>query len=225
MSQQNTTKDASNKFKRSLFVDTGFGYQEVANSKGYTGNSVDKINAPSGTEIGRIVEEYKSPSPTYQTAEIKPVSAPSIIHAGGKTNYKAQLRIIFKSKLQYDDFLFYSGNGIKYYDENGAIYKGAINEPPDVTMVNAGTWYDVKLSLILTIKENYDRYTTCEFTDIKGHWAEDVIKEMAAAGLITQMDRKGNYVYTFRPNSYTTRAEATSFLNRLCKYVERIVRG
>jgi hypothetical protein len=57
------------------------------------------------------------------------------------------------------------------------------------------------------------------------HWAKEFIDNAARLGLVTQYDKNGNYVYTFRPNEFTTRVEMAAVLNRLRKYVERVIRG
>jgi hypothetical protein len=55
------------------------------------------------------------------------------------------------------------------------------------------------------------------FTDISGHWAQDAIEEAAALGWV-----EGYEDGTFRPDSYITRAEAITMINRvLCRMPER----
>ncbi len=217
MSQQDMNKTPSDKFKRRLFIETGFGYTEIANSKGF-----DEVNS---LKIARIVEEYSPPTPSFKVAEIIVLNSASKIHGSGKASYKINLRLIFPEKKFYNEFLFFASNQVKFYDENGAIFVGSFNEPPETTRIEAGKRYDVKLNIVAVKKESYEEYEECKFIDIDGYWAEKDIKEMAHAGLITQMDRNGNYVYTFNPEVLSSRAVCTAFLNRTRKYIERMIRG
>ncbi|MBR5535738.1 MAG: S-layer homology domain-containing protein [Clostridia bacterium] len=56
-------------------------------------------------------------------------------------------------------------------------------------------------------KKNMDK-----FTDIKGHWAEDVINEAAEEGIVN-----GRGDGTFRPDEPITRAEALAMVMRARK--------
>ncbi len=217
MSQQDIHKTAKDGFKRRLFIETGVGYRTIANTSGF--------DETGSKRIGRIVEEYLPPRPSLRTNEIKLLNAPSVIHGSGRLAYRIGLRVLFPDQETYHAFLFYAANPLKFYDENGGIYTGALAESPEITRVEAGQRYDVKLALIAVKKEDYEQEGKCEFTDIDGTDKEQDIREMAYAGLITQMDRNGNYVYNFRPEALVTRAECTAFLNRTLKYIERVLRG
>lgn len=153
-------QSAENHIRR-LFVQTGFGYKEIANSRGVY---IDEINVRN--YIARIVEEYSPPSPSIKLAEQKIIDGPSKIHTGGKSSYKITLRLIFPNKLVLNDFMFFLGNEFKFYDERGGIYTGAVMDSPDIKMVEAGQRYDVKVNLLCVKKEAKEEELKIHFTDI-----------------------------------------------------------
>ena len=61
--------------------------------------------------------------------------------------------------------------------------------------------------------------------DYRYHYAYFHIAEVAQAGIVTTRDRNGNRINVFRPNASTTRAEGIMMLNRLRRYIERMLRG
>lgn len=214
MTQQNPIKGAGDKYVRRLFMDTGFGYTEVACSRG---------KALDGSTVARIVEDYSPPSPEVKFSELKSINGASRIHAGGKSAYNIELRIIFGDKVQYADFIYNCGNSMKFYDELGHIYFGALAQAPDVAAVEAGRRYDVKVNLTMVKKNVQESVYEAQFTDIEGHKYEQDIKEAAHIGMTAVMDKNGNYVHTFNPEMMATRGMCAIFLNRMRRYLERSI--
>lgn len=91
----------------------------------------------------------------------------------------------------------------------------SINLSPRSSSYNGDIIFNAGVSNLLVDVENIDI----------NHWAKEFIDNAARLGLITQYDKNGNYIYTFRPNEFTTRAEMAAVLNRLRQYVERVIRG
>ncbi len=307
---------------RRLFVITAFGYTEVANSKGCYEDELYVSHA-----VARIVDDYTTPTPVMKTAELKVSNAPSKIHSDGKTSYKIVLRLIFPDRITLNDFIFFCGNGFKFYDERGGIFNCVMIDSPDIKRIEGGKRYDVKINLIGTRKETeetgeqvvfqdlnqygyriefsdsivlpyfnvtfnftaignevsfyynantvplkqvyalkaynefvsagLDYYYTMWFDDDSiilapkkdkyagtitfdagssnlivdisdegtEHWAKDYIENCARLGFVTQYDKNGNYIYNFRPDELSSRAEMAALINRLRKYVERVIRG
>ena len=147
--------------KRRLFLNSGTGFFEVANSKGL-------IVHGSGVEerIARIVDDHTPPSPSMKMAEIKISNAPSKIHSDGKASYKISLRLLFPDKLSYNDFIFFCGNQFKYYDEKGAIFLCVLADTPEVKRVEAGRRYDVRIQLVGVRKETADQEYKSYYTDL-----------------------------------------------------------
>ena len=171
---------------RALFVETGFGFIEMANNKG------KRIEDGVEIKIGRIVEEYTPPTPTFRAAEIKIANAPSRIHATGKSSYKIGLRIIFPDKLTYTDFMCYAGNSLKYYDERGGIYNCAVDGQPDVQMIEAGKRYDVNLNLVGIRKETDETLEDPQYIDISAGYVTHTIT-------VTQKMYRTGYIHVSVP--------------------------
>lgn len=309
-------------YKKRLFLVTAFGYTEIANSKGYILDEFEERH-----EIARIVEEYTPPTPNMKTAELKISNAPSKLHSDGKSVYKISLRLLFPKKENFIDFMFFCGNEYKYYDERGGIYQCVLTDAPDISNVEAGQRYDVKITLLGVRKETEDKFEELIFQDLHqsgyeievkdsivlyyhpisikfpainkevtfyfdqytlplkqryalliyyfllkngldeyfaiylddykirlapkrgsyagdiifnpgssnlivdiknvetAHWAKEHISNCAKLGFFTQYDKNGNYVFTFRPNEYASRAEMATVVNRARKYIERVIRG
>lgn len=67
------------------------------------------------------------------------------------------------------------------------------------------------VTIIHNFAPDLSQVTESHFTDIKGHWAEDFIVNVANSCFwIT-----GYEDYTFRPNAYITRAEAVTIINNM----------
>lgn len=207
MSQQYPFGNANDKYKKKLFVDTGQGFMEVK---------------------ARIIEPYTSPSPQFNSKEIRIINAPSHFHATGISSYKVTLNLLFDTKQDYHDYLIYAGFTHKFYDEKGHIYLGAV-ESLKADPVEATRRYKVEVTLTLIKKDAYDDKDRFEFQDLvdpdgNPHWAKQDIEEMANLGLIAVITRDGHPVIYFRPNDYITRAEFIAFLNRTRRLVERAIR-
>lgn len=166
MSQQKPTENGIpfqsniNQIRR-LFVQTGFGFKEIANSRGVYQDSLGV-----SVVVARIVEEYTPPTPSVKFAEIKVADAPSRIHMGGKSSYKMSLRLMFPDKLSYNDFIFLCGNEMKYYDEKGNIYKCTLSDAPTTKRVEAGRRYDVTLNIVGVKKDTEEDKQEINFTDV-----------------------------------------------------------
>jgi len=145
---------------RRLFVETGFGYKEVANSSPNTDDN-GKLIFP------RIVEEYIPPSPSFNVSELKVANGPSRIHSTGKSSYRISLRLIFPDKVAYSEFLFYSSYNFKFYDERGGVYIGAIQDTIESLRVEGGLRYDVRFVLTGVKKDVDDRLEKVQFTDLE----------------------------------------------------------
>ena len=225
MSQQDLVKNFSNdltlKFHRILFQETGYGFRAIASSNG---TYKDKDNV-SHALFTRIVEEYVPPVPSITGAEFKTLSSTSRLQVFGKSSRKLQLRLVFRKKTDYVDFIFHLDRELKYYDETGAIYLCMINGTPEVKRVEAGRTYDVKLELIAVRKDSVDEDFKVFFTDIEGNEHKEFIADLAQAGLITILDRSGNYVYTYRPNAPVLRSEIAVALNHLRKHMDKLLRS
>lgn len=202
MPQQYPYGNADDRYKKKLFVDTGMTFMEVE---------------------ARIIEPYSSPQPQPRAKEIQVINAPSAFHQTGFGSYKVSLSLLFNTKQAYADYMVFSGWTHKFYDEKGSIYLGAL-ESVKATPKEATTKYKVDITLLLIKKDKYDEKDRFEFTDIKGHWAEKEIGEMANLGLVTVTATDGEMVLNFRPNAYITRAEFISFLNRTRRFIERVLR-
>lgn len=192
----------SKKFKRKLFIDTGFGYVEVK---------------------ARIIEPYTPPALQPKVKELEIVNAPSHISPMGFSSYKCTLTLLFESHTNYSDYLAVCGWTHKFYDERGAVYLGALTGIK-TEAVQANNRYKVEVQLTLIKKDKYERPNRFEFQDVSGHWAEDDITEMANYGLISIITRDGYPVLNFRPNDTVTRAEFVAFLNRTRRFVEQALR-
>ena len=59
-----------------------------------------------------------------------------------------------------------------------------------------------------------DEKATADFTDIKGHWAEDYVKTFVSGGY-TKGYAEADGTFTFRPEGKVTRAEVVAFINRI----------
>ncbi|RAT97917.1 S-layer homology domain-containing protein [Brevibacillus sp. Leaf182] len=202
MTQQYAFGTANQRYKKKLFVDTGFEFMEV--------------NA-------RLIEPYSPPSPQPSLREIKIINAPSHIHHSGFSSYQCSLTLLFPDKESYNQYLSYAGWTHKFYDEKGSIFLGSA-ESITPHVLEAGRRYSVTVDLILIKKDSIERESRFQFQDIEGHWAQKNIEEMADLGLITVITRDGKPVIYFRPNDFVTRAEFIAFLNRTRRLVERMIR-
>jgi len=146
---------------RRLFIQTGAGFEEIANSRGKRTDEVGAVH-----EIARIVEVYTPPSPTTKAVEIKVSNGPSILHGGGRESYKISLRLIFPNKLLYNDFIFLLGNEMKFYDEKGAIFQCVLVNSPDVSRVEAGKRYDVTIQLVGVRKAVDEEDLSVKYVDL-----------------------------------------------------------
>lgn len=202
MTQQYVFGNANDRYKKKLFVDTGFEYIEVK---------------------ARVVEPYSPPAPQPNLREIKIQNAPSHFHQLGISSYKASMNLLFNSKQDYHDYLTLCGWTHKFYDEQGNIYLGAL-ESIKAQPYEGNRRYKVEVSFVFVKKDAYDRKHRFEFQDIETHWAQQDIEEMSDLGLVVVVSKDGDPELYFRPNDYTTRAEFITFLNRTRRLVERIIR-
>jgi hypothetical protein len=174
---------------RRLFVETGFGYKEIANSSPNTDDN-GKLVFP------RIVETYIPPSPSFNFSELKIANAPSRIHGTGKSSYLIGLRLIFPDKVSYSEFLFFSANNFKFYDERGGIYSGLIQDSITPSRIEAGHRYDVKINLIAVKKDIDDRLENMKFVDL------DVGYAMYEINITNASTLGGEILFKYYHNDY-----------------------
>ncbi|WP_426455285.1 S-layer homology domain-containing protein (plasmid) [Paenibacillus sp. S-38] len=203
---------ANDRYKKRLFVESGFEYKEV--------------NC-------RIIEPYSPPTPQPSLKEIRIINAPSHIQQMGIASYKATLTLLFKDKASYNEYLAFCGWTHKFYDEKGALFLGSMESMKPATVwtynnVDAeqdrGRGYKVEVELLLIKKDGYDRKHRFEYQDIEEHWAKTDIEQMADMGLVTVVSVDGTPVLYFRPEAYITRAEFIAFVNRTRRFLERMLR-
>jgi hypothetical protein len=213
MAQQDISKLSGNEFKRVLYSKSMLGLTPIAGGS---------ICGDATKYLGRIVEEYTPPTPNYKTAEIKMLGGVSKFHGSGISSYKIDIKIYFKSKAAYVEFLYFTKSELVYYDENGYIYSCSVIGEPNIERTEAGNKYLVKLSLQGVKKDSYYEEFENKFSDIANHKYENDIIEISACGLVALVSDNG-YVYSYNPNAVATRAEIVTFLNRLRKYVKSFV--
>lgn len=213
MAQQDVSKPSGELFRRVLYGKSPLGYVPLA--AGNLCSNTDRF-------LGRIVEEYTPPVPSYKTAEIKILGGTSKFHGSGIASYKIELKIYFKDNVKYAEFVHFLKGDLKYYDENGYIYHCCVIGDPTIERMEAGMKYFVKLTLQGIKKDNHEEDHSVKFSDIEGNEYEDDIIEITAYGLVSTLSETG-YVYTYRPNAYVTRAEMITFLNRLRKLVKKSI--
>lgn len=204
MPQQSPHGSSNDKYKRKLFVDNGFEYQEVK---------------------ARIIEPYTNPTPQANTKEIKLINAPSYIQSMAVSSYKTTLTLMFESKLDYSEYMTFIGWGHKFYDERGVIYLGSV-ESVKTTSVEANRRYKVEVSLILIKKDQQDRHKKeLHFQDVsKDIWYYPDLEEMTRLGIITTYDQQGQPVIYFRPGAMLNRAEMASIIMRTKRILENMIR-
>ena len=213
MAQQDVSRPSGKLFRRVLYGKSPLGYLPIA-----AGN----LCADTDRFLGRIVEEYNPPTPSYKTAEIKILGGTSRFHGSGIASYKIELKIYFNDTVKYAEFLHFLKGDLKYYDENGYIYHCCVTGEPSMERLEAGMKYFIKLTLQGIKKDTHEEDHTVQFSDIEGNEYEEDITEIAAYGLVATLTDSG-YVYTYRPNAYVTRAEMITFLNRLRKTLKRMI--
>jgi hypothetical protein len=213
MAQQDVSKVSGELFRRVLYGKSPLGYIPIA-----AGNLCGDTNR----FLGRIVEEYTPPTPTYKTAELKILGGTSRFHGSGIASYRIELKIYFKDNVKYAEFMHFLKNSLKYYDENGYIYYCYAFNEPVVERMEAGMKYFVKLTLQGVKKDTHEEDFAIKFADVEGNMYEQDILEIAAFGLVRTLSETG-YIYTYRPNAYVTRAELITFFNRLRKTIQKAI--
>lgn len=202
MSQQNPSSNEYQFYRRRLFVEGPYGYEEVG---------------------ARIVEPYSPPSPDYKVSELALLNAPSNFHAMGKASYKITLNLYFTDKRAYNKFWLYSYGQFKYYDEKGSIFVGVIESVAGIQRGEAGRKYIVTINLV-AVKKSQSEINRDEFVDTNGAQYKSDIDEMALSQLVTIYDRNGYFIETFEPTAKTTRAQFAVFANRTRKFIDRLLR-
>jgi hypothetical protein len=215
MAQQDINKTIYDNFKRVLFVKSPAGLVPVASGGILCGETPTDIG-------GRIIEEHTPPTPILKTSEIKILNGPSVFHGMGVASYRIELKILFKSRVKYAEFITNTKNELIYYDENGYIYQCAVIGEPGIERIEGGQRYIVKLTLQGVKKNKYDDEYIVKFTDIDNTVYRSDIEEITVAGLVSTFSSTGN-VYTYRPGNALKRSEIAAFLNRLRKYIKRAV--
>lgn len=205
MTQQNTLFSEDRIYKKKLFYDNGLRFVEVK---------------------ARLINEYKPPTPVLKAHVNQTLSSSAGLVQQGTSHYNATLTLLFYSKKEYADWLQFIGSTHKYYDEKGTVYIGIVTGEPEIKPVEMETKYIITIGLALIRKQDFEyRYQT-EFIDIKGHWAEEYIKEMTQRGLVaTDWYSDGEAVAYFRPDEPVTRAEGITFIMRTYRLIDKLLRG
>jgi len=191
------TKD---NYERRLFINSGTGFYEVANSSG----TLSDYGIDSG-KIARIVNDYGPPTPVLKPVEIVISNGPSKLHSDGKASFKISLRLIFPDKIQYSEFIYLSGNQFKYYDEKGAIYSCILADSVSVERVEGGRRYDVTLELIGVKKSTEIAENEVPFTDLSN----------SSAGITFQViSSSGHHAREMELRFYTSLGDLFYVLNR-----------
>lgn len=204
MPQQYTYGSSNDKYKRKLFVDTGFDHLEVK---------------------ARIIEPYTNPTPQLNTKEVKLINAPSHIQQMGVSSYKSTLTLLFEDKVSYTEYMSYVGWGHKFYDERGAIYLGSV-ETVKTTSIEAQKRYKVEVSLILVKKDQTDRHKQeILFQDLgtDSTYYKD-IEELTKLGVVMSYDEQGQPILYFNPGAMLTRAHLVAFMMRTKRLLDKMLR-
>lgn len=202
MTQQLLFDNANERYKRKLFISTGYDFIEVK---------------------ARIIEPYAPPTPQLKNQEIKVINAPSHFQHLGISSYKCSLTLLFYDKESYADYVQYVGWTHKFYDEKGNIYLGSVDSVKVVTK-EANTKYAIEITMSLVKKDRIDTKLDVPFQDIQNTWFEKDVIEMAQFGLVQLVNIDGTPVLYFKPNNIVTRAEFITFLNRTRRLLDKIIR-
>ena len=203
MSQQFPHGSANDKYKRRLFIDNGFDYQEVR---------------------ARIIEPYTNPTPQMNSKEIKLINAPSHFHQMGVASYKAVITLLFEDKESYVEYMSYVGWGHKFYDERGAIYLGTV-ESIKTTSVEAQKRFKVEISLMMIKKSQPDHHKNeILFQDLSPNagYYEDVV-DLTRLGIIQSYNDQGEPTIYFNPSADLTRAQLVAFMMRTKKLLDKML--
>ncbi|MGM7682864.1 S-layer homology domain-containing protein [Cytobacillus sp. Hm23] len=204
MPQQFPHGSANDKYKRKLFVDNGFKYEEVK---------------------ARIIDPYINPVPQPNTKEVKLINAPSHIQQMGLASYKTTLTLLFDKKEDYANYVAFVGWGHKFYDERGAIFIGSV-ESIKANSVEANKRYKVEINLILIKKDQNDHHKKdMKFQDVdQSSWFYTELDELSKLGIVTTYDTSGQPMLYFRPHDNLTRAQLVALMMRTKRLVEKILR-
>ncbi|MGA4519195.1 S-layer homology domain-containing protein [Solibacillus silvestris] len=203
MSQQFPHGSANDKYKRRLFVDNGFDYQEVK---------------------ARIIEPYTNPTPQMNSKEIKLINAPSHFHQMGVASYKSVLTLLFEDKESYTEYMAYVGWGHKFYDERGAIYLGTV-ESIKTTSVEAQKRFKVEVSLMMIKKSQADHHKNeILFQDISpSSGFYDSVVALTRLGVIQSHNDEGQPTIYFNPNADLTRVQLVAFMMRTKRLLDKML--
>lgn len=204
MTQQNPYLSEDQVYKKRLFYDNGLRFVEVK---------------------GRIVNEYKPPTPVMKSHANSVLQSSAGLVQGGTSHYTATLILLFYSKKEYADWLQFIGAEHKYYDEKGTIYVGVVNGEPDVKTAEQETKYFVTVNLLLVRKQEIENRHRSPFIDTAGHWAEPYINDLQERGLISVYDYNGDELQYFRPEDHLIRSEGAAFVMRAYRLLDKLLRG
>lgn len=185
----------------------------------YVYNGVDYIPVKA-----RIIEPYSTPSPSLDLKELKVIDAPSHLHQMGSSSYKVTLSLLFNTKKDLSEYLFYVTSIHKYIDERGNIFQGGVEGSPKITPYEGLTRFKVEVSLTLNKKDGWETERKLFYQDLDGIYQREDILEMASLGLIASRSYSGDEVLYFGPLEYLSRAEAATVANNLRKRLQNIIR-
>ena len=204
MTQQKPYRSEDDVYKRTLFYDNGIRFVEVK---------------------GRMVKEYTPPTPVTRSNVNKTLQGASGLVQRGTSHYQASVSMLFYSKAEFADWLQHIGFQHKYYDEKGSIFVGVVTGEPSIETVEMESKYMVSVNLILIRKQEFELRNKSPFIDTEEHWAKEYIDEMQQRGLISTYDSTGEPVQYFRPEKFIQRHEATAFLTRTFRHLDKVLRG
>ncbi|MGG1263852.1 S-layer homology domain-containing protein [Brevibacillus laterosporus] len=204
MTQQNTYNSEDNVYKKRIFYDNGLKFVEVK---------------------GRIVMDYKPPTPVMKSHANSTIQSPSGLIQGGTAHYTMTLTMLFYSKKEFADWLQFIGAEHRFYDEKGSIYTGIVNGEPDIRTVEQESKYLVSVNFLLVRKSEFEFRHQAPYVDLGGHWSEQYVTDLQEKGLITVYDYNGDAIQYFRPEEHLIRSEAAAFLLRTFRHLDKLLRG
>ena len=211
MAQQDINKNRAISFKRVLFVKGLNGLMKIASSE------------PLNEDCGKIIEEFVPPTPSLKTTELKVINGVSCFHSTGVSSYKIELKVLFNTKLLYLDFITNIKNDFIYFDESGSIYNCVVMGEPAIERVEGGRRYIVKITLQGIRKNKFSEDYYVEFSDISNSPFKEDINDLVKCNLISTVNQMGDYIYVFRPGNGLKRSECATLLNRLRKYIQKMM--
>ncbi len=157
----------------------------------------------------KLYNVYKTPEEIkiYNQADWKEITSIN-------TEANEELQLVLSAASYVNDTEILSNNRLYTWDVEGNI--GTVTEDGIFTLANTVNESGViKISVGGFTKEipvHISDYPSAPspFSDTDGHWAQDIISEMSAAGIISGQEEDGRMV--FKPDNNMTRAEFASMI-------------